>query len=257
MRPYEIKMRSHELERYGVENTPGGDLFLAVVTGNEAAGREAIARGAQVDGTDRRYNWPFIYWAAQKKHLVSVRLLLEHGADANARGFGGETPLHAAARWGDIGSIALLFKAGANINALDRKKRSSLFMAAHYGRFVASYLLLASGAEASLKSDGRGAATAHETARRRGHGHIAKLVRGDAISEEKERVLAKYGLSGKLLQDGGDDTLNELIELHVRNAGPQPLRAQSVRDEIMELALWTAADKLNPPEERYHYIARH
>ncbi|MDQ3651989.1 MAG: ankyrin repeat domain-containing protein, partial [Acidobacteriota bacterium] len=101
------------VERYGVEETPDGDLLLATVTGDHQWLIEALASGADVNAVDRRYGWPMLYWAAQKKMMsMSVVVLLGAGADPHARGFDGETPLHAAARWGELASIAVLVKGG-------------------------------------------------------------------------------------------------------------------------------------------------
>lgn len=43
------------------------------------------------------------------------QILLEHGADPNARDDTGRSPLHRAARWGSPGCMLLLLDAGADI----------------------------------------------------------------------------------------------------------------------------------------------
>ena len=38
------------------------------------------------------YGWTPLHWAVQKENIQVVRLLLEHGADVNARDKSGKTP---------------------------------------------------------------------------------------------------------------------------------------------------------------------
>ncbi|HQX50767.1 MAG TPA: ankyrin repeat domain-containing protein [Planctomycetaceae bacterium] len=76
---------------------------------------------AAINGLDAIGNQP-LHTACWSKHLTMVRLLLNRGADVNARGDFGETPLHHAVR--DDGPeanaiVALLVESGADIEAKD------------------------------------------------------------------------------------------------------------------------------------------
>jgi ankyrin repeat protein len=63
-----------------------------------------------------------------------VRLLLSHGADPNARGALGRTPLMNAAEWHDPAAVELLLAAGADVRARDRWGASALDKASEEGR---------------------------------------------------------------------------------------------------------------------------
>ena len=240
--------------RYGVGDTVADDLFIATVTGDSEALGVAIEGGANVNGVDGRYGWPYLYWAAQKRMSVSVLMLLDGGADANRRGFNGEAPLHAAARWGVLGSIILLLPFGAGVNARDNKNRTPLFHAAHYGRFLAAYLLLARGADATIAGTGKRPGIPLLTATKRGHREIAGLLAGERVSEKNVAMMKRYGLSGEMAQDVRN--WPSLMKKHVVDYGPKPLRAGDVRDQVMEIAIWQEKEKAKPREERYGFIVR-
>jgi ankyrin repeat protein len=58
-----------------------------------------------------------LHAAAAGKHAVIVKILLDHGAQANARQHGGWVPLHSAAQNGDLDSARALIDAGADVSA--------------------------------------------------------------------------------------------------------------------------------------------
>lgn len=55
-----------------------------------------------------------------------VKLLLQAGAEVDARNLNGDTPLHYAASLGRMEVMPLLLKAGADVNALDRNGHTAL-----------------------------------------------------------------------------------------------------------------------------------
>lgn len=76
-----------------------------------------------------------------------VRLLIEAGADPNARQPGDETPLHWAASSDDWHVAAALIDAGADINAPDGSIGTPLANAIGYGCWEVARLLVARGAD--------------------------------------------------------------------------------------------------------------
>ena len=89
-----------------------------------------------------------------------LKLLLESGADVNARSSHGETLLISAAHRGNIAAVNLLLCAGADVNAADCYGNTALMAAAGCGAVPSYHLLRKTGAQTrvlsqmtSLKSD--------------------------------------------------------------------------------------------------------
>jgi len=74
-----------------------------------------------------------LYDAVQKQDLHQVRALLQDGADVNAPGPGGKTPLLEAAVQGNVALVTLLLEAKADPSLTDDERESPLLKAAAYG----------------------------------------------------------------------------------------------------------------------------
>jgi ankyrin repeat protein len=91
--------------------------FPAFFGGMECA-RVLLDRGANVDAHGRGWmTGTPLNSAAAGRHADVARLLLERGADPNARQGSGWTPLHSAAHNGDPDMVTLLLAHGANPSA--------------------------------------------------------------------------------------------------------------------------------------------
>ncbi len=117
-------------------------LALASFFGHPAVAEFLLAHGARVDtAASNAMKVTALHAAAAGRHVAICAILLQHGADPNARQHGGFTPLHAAAANGQEELVRML---------LDR------------------------GADRSLKSEA--GHTARDLATERGHPEVAKLL---------------------------------------------------------------------------------
>ena len=87
--------------------------------------------------------------AAARQDLAGLRLLLDAGADVDARRADGATALLWAAHWDDHEAVRLLLAAGADVNAADDHGVTPLIRAAENASRVLVPALLAAGADAN------------------------------------------------------------------------------------------------------------
>ena len=85
-------------------------------SGSADAVRMLIVRGADVNAKEPSENQTALMWAAAEHHPNVVRTLIQAGADLRAHTRKGFTPLHFAAREGDLEATRLLLDAGVNVN---------------------------------------------------------------------------------------------------------------------------------------------
>jgi uncharacterized protein len=93
-------------------------LHLAAFFGHREIAAELLRRGADVNAVARnQLAVQPINSAAAANHTDVVRVLLDHGADPNAREAAGFTPIHAAAHNGNDELYELLVARGADQDA--------------------------------------------------------------------------------------------------------------------------------------------
>src|SRR5678815_2491039 len=106
--------------------TTGTPLYQAIRNNDISVLRDLI-RTAGVDTRDRRRTTPLRY-AAAVGSLDAMKVLVEAGADVNAKNAFDATPLMWAA--GDITKARLLLAKGADVNARSKIGRTPLLIAA-------------------------------------------------------------------------------------------------------------------------------
>jgi hypothetical protein len=155
------------------------ELFEAVKKGDIDRVRELLAKGANVNTRDRhKDSWTYaqtpLHAAAHEGHTYVARLLLEHGADLNARDKYGFTPLFYAAGGGHIDIVSILLEHGADVNARDKTGNTPLHHVALLGKAVVTKLLLELGADVNAR-DEYGWTPLHSAALR-GNADVARLL---------------------------------------------------------------------------------
>jgi ankyrin repeat protein len=109
-----------------------------------------LDRGASATkGPAGMRGWTPLLFAAGAGNVESVRLLLDAGADPNARAPAGQTPLVMAAERGEPGQAAavirLLLERGANVNVPDMLAETALHKAARAGDLEVAKQLIEAG----------------------------------------------------------------------------------------------------------------
>jgi ankyrin repeat protein len=95
-----------------------------------------------------------LHFAVSEEELNNARILLEAGADINAKNAFGETPLHRAIMTENIEVLEFLISNGADINAQKRNGFTPLHKAVFFQKKEVVKFLLKSGADENIKDNG-------------------------------------------------------------------------------------------------------
>jgi hypothetical protein len=93
--------------------------------------------------------WTPLFWASGRHYSNDdsvLRLLLEHGADVNAQGRDGRTPLNGASSCGALGAVRLLLEYGADVEVKNNVGKTAMQVAADGGHDEVVELLREHGA---------------------------------------------------------------------------------------------------------------
>lgn len=136
--------------------TQGSDanekLFDSVCDGNRREVMEALKAGADVNAKEDAELRTALHLAARENYTLIAVILLERGADIEAKTNYGRTPLHEAVYYGSTDVCELLLEYGADINAKDKKGFTPLHLAVGDGRDWLVELLLEHGADVHAKN---------------------------------------------------------------------------------------------------------
>ena len=120
---------------------------------------------AGADANVKRNRWitPLID-AMFSMDLEAAKTLIDHGANTECVGLGGETLMHHAARWNDEQRLDLLISNNANINAIDTTGRTPLLVAAESSSLMSLGILLDNRAEPNHRDRAIGKTALHAAA---------------------------------------------------------------------------------------------
>jgi uncharacterized protein len=105
-------------------------LMMAALNGRLDWAKKLLERGAQV----QKPGWSPVHYAASGPSTEVLALLLDRGADLNARAPNGSTPLMMAARYGTEDSVKLLVQRGADKKLLNDRNLSAADLARNIDR---------------------------------------------------------------------------------------------------------------------------
>lgn len=232
--PTRLETRAHAT---GEAGRPDPDLYEAVTRDDHLEVMRLVTSGSSPAATDPHFGIPVAYWAADLGHSRSLQILLSLGADRECVGFGGERPLHSAARRGDLACAAVLLISRADARAVNAALEQPLHVSASGGNLAVSYLLMACGADKS-EADARGLTPA---ARAEEYGYTllellftwfdARDARPPALEAFRPSLafgqlrawLNSFGLAGEPETDAS--RLHPLTRLAVAVERPQPTTA--------------------------------
>jgi ankyrin repeat protein len=132
----------------GTINEYGGSLIIAASKGDMPAVKLLLAKGSPVSETDKATGSNPLFEAIWIDNLEMVKLLVEHGANVNAKLNNGKSMLDVAKTKGRSDIIALLESKGAK-SATVNDYQGSLIIAVSRGDMPAVKLLLAKGSPVS------------------------------------------------------------------------------------------------------------
>ena len=140
----------------GTGETP---VMTCARTGAVEAVTALFARGADPSAAEPWHGQTALMWAAGEGHAEVAQVLIDHGADVEARSKGGFTALLIAAREDDPALVGHLVAAGADVNAAAPDGTTPLHVAAVRGHAALAMALLEHGADPN--ADGPGYTALH------------------------------------------------------------------------------------------------
>lgn len=136
-------------------------LHYAAVGEHEATVRLLLQRGADINAKGTVYEQTPLRWT---QSADIAKILLSRGADPNAEDMSGGTPLHYVASWDHRDMVKVLIHNRARVDARDKKGRTPIFAPCRRGYRDVVALLLSEGADPNV-ADESGRTPLHEAAR--------------------------------------------------------------------------------------------
>jgi ankyrin repeat protein len=142
--------------------------------------------------------------------LGRIECFIKQGADVNEKsGSNNITPLRGAAELGHVYAAKLLLDKGADIDARDKEGRTVLMVAAEFGLLEVTRFLLDNGADVNAEAEGLPALS---RAAREGHLEIVKLLLEKGADVRAEPSPGWTAL--QMAHEGGHEEIAELLKAH-------------------------------------------
>ena len=176
---------STQLSESPTVKAPDISIHKAADDGNIEAIKQHIAAGTDVNSN---YEWTPLHAAANKE---TAELLIDKGADINAKDDTGGTPLFWAALEGNEEVAELLIRQGADVNAAGPKGWTALHWAVAMAQKKSVELLIGEGADVNAKDVIYGTpldnvGRFYDTATKAKEADLANLLRKHGAKTKKE-----------------------------------------------------------------------
>jgi len=180
----------------------------AAQSGNTAAILDLLKKGLDVNARDDQDGRTILMHAAWFGHIDVMRILIDKGADVNAKNKNGATALILAADKGNAEIVSFLIDKGADFNSKDGNG-TALMLAANKGNAEFVRFLIDKGADVNAK-DSLGY-TALMKAAGRGHANIMRILL-DKGADVNTRTNDGYAALTHAAGSGHTDIVRALID---------------------------------------------
>lgn len=106
------------------------DILWAVNEGKFDLVQSILIRDRSCKDSKDEDGYTPLHRACYNNNVDIAKLLLQYGADVNARTVDQWTPLHSASKWSNAECVALLLQYGADVNAVSEGRQNPLHIAA-------------------------------------------------------------------------------------------------------------------------------
>ncbi len=220
-------------------------LHEAVRTGNSAAVKALLAKGADVNFKDSHYGNPPLHWAAQQGKTEIAKLLLAKGADINIKNTSDESVLEMATTHGHKEFVEFLLVKGADVNAKGFFGWTALHSAAFGGHQEIVSLLLTKGADAAAND--KNGQTPRSLAAEKKYQQIVEQIDLHILKQGTSPRQLLEQLSAKLHANPDDSTRRMIIKL-ASELHPAPAIHEEARKHFVEGTTIVKAAK-NPAQQ--------
>ena len=141
---FTVWVRIHDIDHHWGWN-PANPLYYSVLCGIYDLIKHLVEKNPQhINAIGGEHDYPLVA-ALHEADTRVAELLSQHGANVDARGVGGRTPLHTAIGWLNnlaAGAVRFLLEHDADVNAQQDDLSTPLHLAAAEGKFEVAQMLL-------------------------------------------------------------------------------------------------------------------
>ncbi len=126
-----------------------------IVQSSPDVARILLEHGAEINARSTESGSTPLHVAAENGGVETVRVLLEHGANVSAEDKEGRTPLHEATNYGSVELVRMLLEYDADVNARTKDSSTPLHIMARNGNVEVLRVLLEHGANVAAEDEGK------------------------------------------------------------------------------------------------------